>query len=567
MFEEINKSIERAKRRRLEALARFHIGDTVYPIYQTWDPTIWGVIIDINITTHKVTININGVERQYDPEELVLTNPETQVNYPNQKAIEMAEKLVAKDVSANLKFASNPLNELNPKLHLCKTSDTAYTRLLDLLENKLKGVKRDSAWENIRQVEKAIKDLGVDLEFGKVDSANYKVDGGHKDYHYTVSFVNIAEKKIVLDLILVASACGTVDDPWSAYDLNLMLRRGQVKTASIKTAAKELSKMIQDFVKFKVAVTKCVEKFPEPEEKTSAFYNAQKLLNNSFRKLMDAQDMLKFMRNKGVDSDMMEKFNRLTEDAIGEFGGAYIIGKKNFPEMKQEWEEAKKQSQSFGREYLSGNRNASIKTAEYDAKRFSDVQDDVYQLDLTISSIKLLYNYLYAHLSGKNVQQWKDREITNSRNEIRDSYNKANDREVKKVIDEVLKSFMKIKNEKKSLEDAIERLKDVFPKVKKLRDKYKDEEEALRKEWAAQKKSSKNVIALAQDSRSKLQIINRIEGFVKKAEKLTDEIVRYLQGQINAENVELDVSEDVQIVLKSLEMLDKKVEKLKKEIE
>ena len=65
----------------------------------------------------------------------------------------------------------------------------------------------------------------------------------------------------------------------------------------------------------------------------------------------------------------------------------------------------------------------------------------------------------------------------------------------------------------------------------------------------------------------KLQIINRIEGFVKKAEKLTDEIVRYLQGQINAENVELDVSEDVQIVLKSLEMLDKKVEKLKKEIE
>ena len=75
------------------------------------------------------------------------------------------------------------------------------------------------------------------------------------------------------------------------------------------------------------------------------------------------------------------------------------------------------------------------------------------------------------------------------------------------------------------------------------------------------------MIALAQDSRSKLQIINRIEGFVKKAEKLTDEIVRYLQGQINAENVELDVSEDVQIVLKSLEMLDKKVEKLKKEIE
>lgn len=132
-----------------------------------------------------------------------------------------------------------------------------------------------------------------------------------------------------------------------------------------------------------------------------------------------------------------------------------------------------------------------IGDAEYDAKRFSDVQDDVYQLDLTISSIRLLYNYLSAHLSGKNVQQWKDREITNSRNEIRDCYNKANDSEVKKVIDEVLKSFMKVKNEKKSLEDAIERLKNIYPKVKKLRDKYKDEEEALRKEWAAQKKASK----------------------------------------------------------------------------
>ena len=76
MFESINKSIERAKRRRLDALARFHIGDVCYPLYQTWMPVIWGIIVDINVTTHKISVNLNGVIRQYDPEELVLTSPE-----------------------------------------------------------------------------------------------------------------------------------------------------------------------------------------------------------------------------------------------------------------------------------------------------------------------------------------------------------------------------------------------------------------------------------------------------------------------------------------------------------
>lgn len=142
-----------------------------------------------------------------------------------------------------------------------------------------------------------------------------------------------------------------------------------------------------------------------------------------------------------------------------------------------------KQLIEIAKELVVSNQNFSIKTAKYDAKHFSDIQDDVYALDLTISSIKLLFHYLSVHLEGTNVNPWKDRDITNSRNEIRDALHKAKTNEVKKVIEKVLKSFANIKNEKKNIEEAIYRLKNVFQTVKKIRDEYKEEEEKLYNEW------------------------------------------------------------------------------------
>ena len=69
-------------------MSRFHIGDIVYPLYQYCIPEVWGVVVDVSTTTHKVTINMNGVERQYDPEELVLTNPELRPDSRHNRELE-----------------------------------------------------------------------------------------------------------------------------------------------------------------------------------------------------------------------------------------------------------------------------------------------------------------------------------------------------------------------------------------------------------------------------------------------------------------------------------------------
>ena len=76
LLEGIAESIDKAKKIRMRELERFHIGDVVFPLYQMWEPLLWGIVTDIGLTTHKITVNINGVLRQYDPEELIMTNPE-----------------------------------------------------------------------------------------------------------------------------------------------------------------------------------------------------------------------------------------------------------------------------------------------------------------------------------------------------------------------------------------------------------------------------------------------------------------------------------------------------------
>lgn len=119
----------------------------------------------------------------------------------------------------------------------------------------------------------------------------------------------------------------------------------------------------------------------------------------------------------------------------------------------------------------------------YDNQRHLDVQDDIWAIELAQSSMSLLYNYLSTHLDGTNRNPWKDSELTNSRNEIKDCINKAKGKEVKKLLDDILKSYMKIKNEKQSMQEGIERIKKIAPKTNELLKKYRDEEKRLQNEW------------------------------------------------------------------------------------
>lgn len=374
MFESINKSIERAKRRRLDALARFHIGDVCYPLYQTWMPVIWGIIVDINVTTHKISVNLNGVIRQYDPEELVLTSPEDKepntTNEDRQRVLDEIERTVssafwaskANRIAKKL-TASFGKKKLDQKLFLLKTVSAVENYIQKKVEPYTKGLKRDN-WGAIHKIIEVLQDLGVDAECTGVDSSNYKIEGGSKKWNYILSFVNVAGKKVEIYYQIIGSAAGTVDDPWGAYDILAGPTYGRMIKASVKKA--DLS-----------------------------------------------------------------------------------------PEMQE----------------------------------LSDTIDDNQALDLTFSSIRLLYHYLKVHYDGTNRQKWSDRELTNSRNEIRECIDKAKSREVKNLLDEVLKTFARIRNEKDSLKEGMERLEKIVPKVQKMQKEKRELERTQRQR--SQKNSDK----------------------------------------------------------------------------
>lgn len=104
-FEQVEKSIADAKTMRVRELERFHIGDVVYPVYQPWFPLTWGTVTDIGLTTHKITVDIQGHPVQYEPEELILTSPELKTSTPENdkrtKEIEVIEKKVEKAFKAS----------------------------------------------------------------------------------------------------------------------------------------------------------------------------------------------------------------------------------------------------------------------------------------------------------------------------------------------------------------------------------------------------------------------------------------------------------------------------------
>lgn len=248
MFEEINKSVERAKRRRVDALARFHIGDVCYPLYQTWMPVIWGIIVDINVTTHKISVNLNGIIRQYDPEELVLTSPEDKepntTNEDKQRVLDEIERTVSSafwasksDRIAKKLTASFGKKELDQKLFLLKTINAVENYIQKKVEPYTKGLKRDN-WGAIHKIIEVLRDLGVNAECTGVDSSHYKVEGGSKKWNYILSFVNVAGKKVEIYYQIIGSAAGTVDDPWGAYDIIAGPTYGRIVKASKNVTAK-----------------------------------------------------------------------------------------------------------------------------------------------------------------------------------------------------------------------------------------------------------------------------------------------------------------------------------------
>ena len=85
----------------------FDIGDIVYPFFSR-NLVNWGTVVDINPVTRKVTVNFNGIERQFDPEWIIKTNPEIKVSSKKRVAQEyhkMVQALYYKEAPSILKMS------------------------------------------------------------------------------------------------------------------------------------------------------------------------------------------------------------------------------------------------------------------------------------------------------------------------------------------------------------------------------------------------------------------------------------------------------------------------------
>lgn len=114
--------------------------------------------------------------------------------------------------------------------------------------------------------------------------------------------------------------------------------------------------------------------------------------------------------------------------------------------------------------------------------RLDDLQEDIWALQGAAHSMNNLFGYLSVHFNGTNKQPWRDRVLTNARNEVRDAIKEAVSSEVKKLLDDILKCYGRIKPEKDSLKSAMDRLKEIAPKVTSFINKYQKEEQNLRKD-------------------------------------------------------------------------------------
>ena len=344
LFQKINDSTERAKSRYNEQLSRFHIGDIVYPLFQRWVPAVWGTVVEVIPQIHKINVNLQGVIRQFEPEDLILTNPElrpgSDYNEERQKIIDNAERKIKasfssnkdmtdsqfKDYFCNVRFtnedhenvipvkvsadseetAEGLLNgfacdfmekfpessdfliediieindqtmedravmyEIDPfggirnasearltatmeatlssDLSSAKTYMAAYSKIFFKIKPLISGLKSDIGWGSIHSIVDTIRGMGVDVLPEGVNDSNYRADGGSKEWHYTLSFLNSDDERVEMIIYIVASAAGSAEDPWSNYDITVSLKGGKV-TSRGKTKIVPQYKLWRDKVK------------------------------------------------------------------------------------------------------------------------------------------------------------------------------------------------------------------------------------------------------------------------------------------------------------------------------
>ena len=170
MLEEYSQRIEKAKQKPYLALNMFQIGDIVYPFF-SHNLVNWGTVVDINPITRKVTVNFNGVNRQFDPQWIIKTNPQIKVASKSKviKAYhKMVEALYYKESPSIYKMSQDEKEQGTMTCPFCheqmQIKFSAQDRTVQLICNECGKTINRNKIASLKKVASYVNDLQISFQ-------------------------------------------------------------------------------------------------------------------------------------------------------------------------------------------------------------------------------------------------------------------------------------------------------------------------------------------------------------------------------------------------------------------
>ena len=141
----------------------------------------------------------------------------------DKKANAMAKNEAVQQINENEEFPI-PCDGLAKRKTVRAAQNYIYDNILPLT----KGFFRDEAWENVHKIFHVMSDdIGMNVNFG-VRNDNYyqhgySLDRSSKAYQFDAKFRNFDGKNITINGQIIATFCGTADNPMSKYDMAFQL--------------------------------------------------------------------------------------------------------------------------------------------------------------------------------------------------------------------------------------------------------------------------------------------------------------------------------------------------------
>lgn len=127
----------------------------------------------------------------------------------------------AQAYSARMTAPSSVMNATDPSTHEYKSKRALIDGIYRQVKSEISGFKRDQAWENVMAVFRKIQQMsGAKVSWGVKNGGYRTYPSGSQGKEYQVT---VEKDGFVVNGTLTAHAAGTVDDPFSRYDITLVL--------------------------------------------------------------------------------------------------------------------------------------------------------------------------------------------------------------------------------------------------------------------------------------------------------------------------------------------------------